>query len=184
VLNDSAPPGREAKYARPERERRFLLSAPPDGQVARAVRITDRYLTGTRLRLRRSVELAGDQDGAGHVVFKLTQKVPGPAGEPGLTTTLYLNAAEYGVLMQLPGVSLRKVRLSIPPLGVDVFEGALAGLVLAEAEFDDDVSLLAFTPPADAVAEVTRDQRLSGGSLAVTTAPELDAVLASYGVTR
>jgi CYTH domain-containing protein len=74
------------------------------------------------------------------------------------------------------------VRLSVPPLGVDVFEGALAGLVLAEAEFDDDVSLRAFMPPAATVAEVTRDQRLSGGRLAVTTARQLAAVLASYNV--
>jgi hypothetical protein len=54
-----------------------------------------------------------------------------------------------------------------------VFEGALAGLVLPEAEFDDDVSLMAFTPPAAAaVAEDLRAAPVRGRS-AVTTAPGL-----------
>jgi hypothetical protein len=43
----------DGKYARVERERRFLLPAPPAAAVAVAPRrIYDRYLTGTRLRLR------------------------------------------------------------------------------------------------------------------------------------
>lgn len=62
VFNDAAPPGKELKYARPERERRFLLSAPPADGIVKTVRIADRYLLGTRLRLRRITEIscAGD----------------------------------------------------------------------------------------------------------------------------
>jgi hypothetical protein len=45
VFNDSAPPGKEMKYARLERERRFLLSAPPEDPVVRIVRIVDQYLS-------------------------------------------------------------------------------------------------------------------------------------------
>lgn len=55
-MNDQPPgmaagPGHRGNYARAERERRFLLAAPPaTAEVLVARRITDRYLTGTRLR--------------------------------------------------------------------------------------------------------------------------------------
>ena len=74
------PPGkpiREGNYARVERERRFLLAGPPPASAVTASRrITDRYLPGTRLRVRRAEWLDG-----GECEFKLTQKVP--AGRPG-----------------------------------------------------------------------------------------------------
>jgi hypothetical protein len=180
VLNESAPPGKELKYARRERERRFLLGSLPDGPTTRTVRIADRYLTGTRLRLRRATDTSADGGGSDRTVYKLTQKVPRPQREPGLITTMYLSPAEYSVLSELPAAALHKTRLSIPPLGVDVFEGRLAGLLLAEAEFDDDVSMRAFRAPPGAIAEVTYDERLSGGRLVVTTWPDLAAVLREY----
>lgn len=148
----------------------------------RIVRIADRYLSGTRIRLRQATETTDNGGDVERIVYKLTQKVPGPNGTPGLITTMYLDASEHAVLAQLPAASLRKTRLSIPPLGVDVFEDPLAGLVLTEAEFDDDESMVAYVPPAQVVAEVTHDQRLTGGRLAVTTRRELVTVLAEYGV--
>lgn len=173
--------GKELKYARPERERRFLFSGPPTKGVVRSARIADRYLLGTRLRLRRMTEDFGG-GGSEQSVHKLTQKVPGPSGQPGLITTIYLNPAEYAVLQGLPAASLWKTRLSVPPLGIDVFDGVLAGLVLGEAEFSDEQSLANFIPPLTPVAEVTSDERLTGGRLAVTSKVELYAVLADYGL--
>jgi hypothetical protein len=181
VLNDAAPPGKELEYARPERERRFLFTAPPDGPVIRTVRIVDRYLLGTRIRLRQATEASGDGD-AQRTIHKLTQKVSASDGGLALITTMYLEATEYAALLQLPAATLRKTRLSIPPLGVDVFEGELFGLVLGEAEFEDDASMTAFPLPRDAVADVTRDRRLSGGRLVVTSAAELAAVLHTHGI--
>ena len=112
VLNPSAPSGKERKYARPERERRFLLRTAPPGPVARVVEITDRYITGTRLRLRRASE-AGV---GGGTVHKLTQKVPALTGGPGLITTIYLSAEEHEIFAQLPAGVLHKTRSSVPPL--------------------------------------------------------------------
>lgn len=181
VLNSSAPKGKELKYARMERERRFLLSAVPDGTVVRTVRIADRYLNGARLRLRQMVEMSADDDIVG-MEYKLTQKVPAHGGGPGLITTVYLNAAEHAALTQVPAAELNKTRLSIPPLGVDVFDGRLAGLVLCEAEFDDDESMARFVAPPDAVAEVTHDRYLTGGRLTDMARSELAAVLGGYGI--
>ena len=59
--------------------------------------------------------------------------------------------------------------------GVDVFGGPLAGLVLAEREFDSDAELRAAAPPEFAALEVTDDVAFSGGALATT---EPGAVLA------
>lgn len=181
MLNPSAPEGKELKYARLERERRFLLNTVPDAKVVRTVRIADRYLIGTRLRLRQMAERSSDNTLVG-MEYKLTQKVPAADGGPGLITTVYLDAAEHAALMQVPAAVLDKTRLSIPPLGVDVFDGQLAGLILAEAEFDDDESMTRFVAPPDSVAEVTHDRCLTGGRLADTTRPELAAVLGGYGV--
>jgi len=168
------------KYARVERERRFLLAAPPPlSAVAGSRRITDRYLPGTRLRLRRVDWLE-----SGTCEFKFTQKVPGdsPGHARGLITSIYLSQAEYDVLAALPAAVLTKTRISFPPLGVDVFGPPLHGLVLAEAEFGTDEEALAFPVPSDAVAEVTDDPRFTGGNLARTQRADLLAWLGEYGI--
>jgi len=170
---------REGKYARIERERRFLVGAPPPASAAvRVMQITDRYLSGTRLRLRRIQHLDSDD-----CTFKLTQKLPAdvPGHVQGLITNMYLDQAEYDLLATLPAAVLTKTRLSLPPMGVDVFDGPLAGLVLAEAEFTCDADAVAFVPPGYCIAEVTDDLRFTGGLLVATGRSELDAWLAELG---
>src|SRR5581483_10795470 len=117
------------KYARVERERRFLLERFPAADVVR--QITDRYIDGTRLRLR-------EQSDGGPAIYKLTQKIPERASgaQQGSITSIYLTEGEFRLLAQLPAKMLSKVRHSVPPFGIDVFEGTLQGLRLAEAEFN------------------------------------------------
>jgi CYTH domain-containing protein len=171
---------RAGKYALVERERRFLLAAAPAASHVREVRrITDRYLTGTRLRLRRV-----EGPGPGRPEFKLTQKVPAerPGPVQGTITNTYLSRAEYDVFATLPAAVLTKTRLSIPPLGVDVFDPPLHGLVLAEAEFTTDEAAETFEPPADIVAEVTADPRFTGGRLVRAGRADLLSWLREYGI--
>jgi CYTH domain-containing protein len=173
-------PIREGKYARVERERRFLLAGPPPtSAVTASRRITDRYLPGTRLRLRRVDHLdSGDRE------FKFTQKVP--AGQPGfvqgLITNTYLSAAEHDLLASLPAEVLSKTRLSIPPLSIDVFDPPLHGLVMADIEFSTDQEAQSFRQPPVAIAEVTDDTRFTGGSLVRARRQDLLAWLAEYGI--
>ena len=176
-----APSGKAEKYARRERERRFLLRAVPNGRDVRRVLIEDDYLTGTRLRLRRITGL-GPGDKPGDRIYKLTQKIPAPDGSPGLITTFYLSAAEYEALADLPAETLQKVRTSIPPYGVDDFRGPLAGLILAEVEFDSDEESAAFRPAIETVAEVTADERFTGGRLVEADADAIRALLAEFGI--
>lgn len=170
----------QGKYARVERERRFLLEGPPAPSSVTVTRvITDRYLVGTRLRLRRA-----ERPDAGGCELKLTQKVPAdrPGAVQGLITKTYLSPAEYDLLASLPAAVLTKTRFSVPPLGVDVFGGPLQGLVLAEAEFTSDEEALAFVPPTECVVEVTDDARFTGGRLVGTSQQELMTWLAEYGI--
>lgn len=138
------------------------------------VEITDRYLAGTRLRLRRMdyVEPSGRSP-----VLKLTQKVPGQQGGPGLITNTYLSEAEYELLATLPATVLTKTRHSIPPYGVDVFRGELDGLFLAEIEFETEQEFRAFPTPDFALRDVTDDIRFTGGRLIATDAAALRSLL-------
>jgi CYTH domain-containing protein len=167
------------KYARIERERRFLVDRFPCGHIVRARHITDRYIDGTLLRLREQTDERRES------IFKLTQKVPavGNGAQQGLITTMYLSEREFRLLSQLPGKMLSKVRYSVPPLGVDVFEGALEGLRLAEAEFHSAEEADAFVLPDGILHEVTGDIRFTGGQLVCTSRLSVEKWLAEYGMT-
>jgi hypothetical protein len=168
------------KYAQVERERRFLLDRLPDTEATAVRRIVDRYLVGTRLRLRHM----HTDCGLPQPEFKLTQKVPavGSGAVQGLITNTYLSRPEYDLLATLPAAVLTKTRHSVPPLGIDVFDPPLDGLILAEAEFVTDADARAFARPDPAVAEVTDDVRFTGGRLVMTSRCELMKWLREYGI--
>ena len=175
--NEKVPPRHQ--YARIERERRFLLGRFPAGaEVAHVRRLRDRYIEGTTLRLREMLD-----DGC-PARFKLTQKVPARASgaQQGMITTMYLSEAEFRVLSELPAKTLSKTRHSVPPFGIDVFEGTLEGLVLAEAEFDSAADADALAAPPFMLCEVSADDRFTGGQLARASRREITAVLLEYGV--
>jgi CYTH domain-containing protein len=169
----------EHKYGRIERERRFLLNQFPNQVTAvRVRRITDRYIDGTSLRLREQSE--DDVP----TMFKLTQKIPAQASgaQEGLVTTIYLTEDEFYVFAQLAAKSLRKTRYSVPPFSIDVFEGELEGLLLAEAEFDSAAEAEALTRPSFIFQEVTADTRFTGGQLVRASRSDIQAWLLEYGI--
>jgi len=151
----------QGRYARPERERRFVVTGEP-GPLAESRLIEDRYLHGGTLRVR---AVRGD----GEPVFKLTQKVRPLASDPTevAITNMYLSPSEYRMLVALPGNDLVKIRSMCGDFAVDVFQGPLDGLVLAEIEVQD------LSDPLDLPdwigAEVTHDDTYSGGALATRT---------------
>lgn len=179
LVNPSSPPGKSQRYARPERERRFLLSGPPAGVIERTTHIIDHYLTGTRLRLRQMVETRGTSTAT---YYKLTQKVPAIDGGPGLVSTIYLDMEEYALLAALPAAILRKTRYSIPPFGIDAYVAPLRGLFVAEVEFDDDAAMKAFSPPPWVIAEVTLDSRFTGGHFSTMNSNDLTDLLSQFGL--
>lgn len=170
---------RDHSRPRVEWERRFLLERFPHDVIVTRVRyLDDRYIEGTNLRLRRI------RDARGQTEFRLTQKLPADArgARQGLITTIVLNQAECHVLTGLPAMRLAKTRHSVPPFGIDVFEGELSGLILAEAEFNSDLEASALVLPRFVGPEITNDVRFTGGRLAAASRGDLAAWLADFGM--
>ena len=164
------------KYALLENERRFLVAKAPVLATAHVRLIEDLYLEGGRLRLRKVTHF----DGAA-TEFKLCKKYPSADPTSGAIVNIYLTAEEHASLADLPGRPLRKRRHRVAhggrTFGVDVFEGALAGLVTCEAEADsaEAIAMLAFPPWA--THEVTADPFFTGGHLSGLAAGEVQARL-------
>jgi len=156
------------KYALIERERRWLVQAdrlPPLPAAHRL--IEDRYIIGTRLRLRRIMHSDG-----GAVEHKLTRKCDSDDARARPIVTAYLDAAEHAVVAALPANAIRKRRHHVDGFSVDVFAGPLAGLVLAEHEAPDADTLSTLVLPAWLGADVTEIPSYQGGHLAAHGLPE------------
>ena len=166
----------ESKYARIERERRYLLQDLPEG-LTRAdhhLQITDNYITGTRLRLRKVRDPLTNK-----WVVKFTQKfAPEPTNlARTIITNTYLNAQEADTLAVFEANEIRKNRYRFEFAGrrfsVDMFIGDLFGLVLAEVSFETDEEVDNFPLPPFAMADVTNDEVFSGGRLCYLTFADL-----------
>jgi CYTH domain-containing protein len=153
-------------YTAIERERRWLCDAVPTEQVLRTEAITDLYVAGARLRLREARPTDGRP-----AQLRLTRKADADA-HTRLITSIYLPEAEFAVLAaSLQGARIRKLRHRLRPVAgiapiVDEFLGELAGLFLAEVEFETQEMLTAYPGPSFAVREVTHDACFTGARLA------------------
>lgn len=162
----------ESKYARVERERRYLLQDLPEG-LSRAdhhLQITDNYLTGTRLRIRKVRDPKTNK-----WIVKFTQKfAPDPKDlSRTIITNTYLNATEAETLSIFEANEIRKNRYAFEFEGrqfsIDMFLGDLFGLVLAEVGFETDEELDSFPKPPWALADVTNVEVLTDGRLCELT---------------
>ena len=77
---------------------------------------------------------------------------------------------------------LTKTRHSVPPFGIDVFDGVLSGLVMAEAEFNSAAEVSTSALSSFLVHEVSEDSRFTGGQLATVSRQDLKACLAEHGI--
>ena len=178
----------ESKYARIERERRYLLRDLPEG-ITRAdphLQITDNYMTGSRLRLRKVREPRTNT-----WTVKFTQKFaldPHDLSRTVITNT-YLNALEAEVLSTVFNSNeIRKNRYQFEFAGrqfsADMFLGDLFGLVLAEVSFETDEELNNFPLPPFALIDVTNEDFFSGGRLCELTFSDVRAEIARRGLLR
>ena len=160
----------KSKYAWIERERRWLCRAVPHDRVIRVEHFTDLYVDGTRLRLREAIP-----DDGGPAMLRLGRKADvSPAVR--LLTSIYLSPGEFRLLSTLPGRRLTKTRHYLgnvdgADISVDVFSGALEGLIMAEAEFPNPEAMALYPTPDFATREVTDDSRYTGGRLVIDGLP-------------
>ena len=177
----------QSKYARVERERRYLLQDLPEG-LTRAephLQITDNYITGTRLRIRKVREPRTNK-----WTVKFTQKFAPDPNDLSRTiiTNTYLNALESEVLSVFDTNEIRKNRYPFEfdgrKFSVDMFLGDLFGLVLAEVSFETDEELDAFTKPPFALVDVTNEPLFTGGRLCELTFSDVRAAIVQLGLLR
>ena len=177
----------ESKYAQVELERRYLLQDLPAG-LSRAdfhLQITDNYITGTRLRLRK---VRNPKTNLWTVKF--TQKFAPDTQNLSRTiiTNTYLNASEAEVLAIFEANEIRKNRYPFEFEGrkfsIDMFLGDLFGLVLAEVSFDDEAELNAFPKPPFALSDVTNNEIFTGGRLSQLTFEDIRNEIIKSGPTR
>lgn len=177
----------ESKYARVERERRYLLQDLPAGLTRPDphVQITDNYITGTRIRLRKIREPRTNK-----WTVKLTQKfAPDPNDfSRTMITNIYLNALETEALGISDANEIRKNRYHFEFEGrqwsVDMFLGGLFGLVLAEVSFETDEELDSFPVPPFALADVTNIELFTGGRLSELSFADIREEIVAMGIAR
>ncbi len=166
-LDRSTPGGTEV-------ERRFLVDRLPDDlESFPSDRLSQGYLAvdpvGTQVRLRRRGyhTLLTIKSGRGLARAEEEFVIDGPRFERLWPAT--------------EGRRVEKTRYKLPldgglTLELDVFEGALEGLVMAEVEFDSVDAALAFTPPEWLRPEVTEDRRYENSRLALYGLPDRERV--------
>ncbi len=167
---DADPEATSGPAAGQEIERKFLVdpAALPDGFSALPHQEVEQgYLAtepgGNEVRLRRA---------GGH--YRLTVKSQG--GLVRQECEIELRAEDFAALWPMAQPrSLRKTRFRVPlsehRVEVDVYAGALAGLVTAEVEFASLAASQTFVPPAWLGREITEDRRYRNECLASCGVP-------------
>jgi len=100
--------------------------------------------------------------------YEITKKEP-LKDDPSqmLEQTIKITPEEFDELVKLPGKKTHKIRYHYQHKGylaeIDVFQEALAGLVLIDFEFENKEEKTKFKMPDFCLAEVTNEQFIAGG---------------------
>jgi len=152
-----------------ELERKFLVAEPPDDlERYRSSRISQGYVViapdGAEVRVR----------GRGERYFLTVKQGSGLVRRE---EEIDITRAQFEHLWPLTdGRRIEKTRYEIPHssglvIELDVYEGALAGLLTAEVEFPSAAGAERFAPPPWFEREVTRDDAYKNQRLAVDGLP-------------
>ena len=147
-----------------EIERKFLVLQLPDLEPARSSRIEQGYLVigadGAEARVRR-------RDGV------CTLTVKSGTGLARGETEISITSDQFEALWPATeGRRIEKTRYLLDDgIELDVFDGELAGLILAEVEFPHMAGAFEYEPPAWFGTEVTTDDRYKNRRLAVEGRP-------------
>lgn len=165
-----------------EQELTFLAKAlPKEIQGTAPVEMVDIYIPKTgishpTLRLRQR----GDS-------YEITKKYPVDTADwsTQYEHTIKLNKLEYNALKKVGGRIIEKHRYQVYINGyqaeVDVFKGALQGLVLIDFEFATKDEKNAFLAPGVCLKEVTQEEWIAGGILAGKSYKDIAKKLAEHG---
>jgi CYTH domain-containing protein len=155
-----------------EIERKYLIPSPPlNLEQFPHSRIEQAYVAidpvGTEVRIRRRAE-------------QTTLTVKGGRGRSRAEEELEIDPERFTRLWELSaGRCLEKTRYELSSddgltIELDIYAGRLAGLTVAEVEFDSPEAADRFVPPPWFGREVTDDDRYKNRRLAVDGRPEGD----------
>lgn len=164
-----------------ECERKFIVDHLPDAAtLGEGRRLRQGYLAednGVELRVRITSPAGGPTGGLGAGAEEATLTVKAGGGLSRTEVEASIPAVEAEQLWpHTLGRRIEKIRHRVP-LGantaeVDVFEGALSGLVVVEVEFESEGAAGEFAPPAWFGRELTGRPEWSNSSLARRGLPE------------
>lgn len=149
-----------------EREKTYLVAQLPD-EIKTATKndLLDIYIPSNAqhpfLRIRKREEK-----------FAITKKVPVKEGDFSEFTeeTIPLSLSEYRELSQISGKRLHKIRYTWESgkvnVDLDIFQGDLSGLVIADFEFNSEDAKRDFVAPSWCLCDVTQAEFIAGGLLA------------------
>ncbi len=163
-----------------EKEKSYLLKyLPKDLDISSGKEVIDLYIPVESehpiLRIRKKGEN-----------IEITKKYyPDPTRmEEAIEQTIPLTASEYKTLSGVESKRLSKMRFKYSYKGltivIDVFRDNLAGLVLAEIEYENESDLTGIELPDFFLAPVKGDDNFGGGKLAGKTILDLEQVLSRY----
>ncbi|MBN1544332.1 hypothetical protein JW898_02615 [Candidatus Woesearchaeota archaeon] len=145
-----------------ELEKTYLAKSVPKGLAeCRSKEIIDIYIPRSHLHPKLRIRKNGDR-------YEMTKKEPvaDDASEQE-EQTIILTEEEFNALNKLDGKKTRKIRYHYPHDGrmaeIDVFEGALKGLIVIDFEFDTEEDKETFAMPEFCLAEVTQEEFIAGG---------------------
>jgi adenylate cyclase len=163
-----------------ELERTFLARKMPKGiEKCRHVDIEDLYVPKSAEHPTIRIRKSGSR-------MEITKKQP-VAGDPSEQHehTIELDENEFQAFSRLPGKTLEKTRYFYNLNGIvaeiDVFRGALAGLVLVDFEFVSRGEMERFSAPDFCLAEVTSEVVFAGGMLCGKSYSSIEPTLKKYG---
>lgn len=165
-----------------EREKTYLaLSLPDDVYDNDYQDMIDIYIGDPdhpQLRIRKKGEK-----------YSITKKQP-VDNDPSVQreTTIPLTQDEYNELATLAGRRIYKHRYNYDYqwkiLEIDVFQKDLSGLIVVDAEFDNDADMNAFTMPEFCERDVTHDMRVAGGVLAGKSFGEIEQYITNQNTNK
>ena len=119
--------------------------------------------------------------------FEITRKVPVEEGDASkqVETTIVLGEEEFNCFRTAKNRTTEKTRYYYTYQDlcaeVDVFEGALAGLVVIDFEFDSEEKKNTFVTPDFCLVEVTQEEWVAGGMLAGEKYEVIEKDLEKFG---
>ncbi len=170
-----------------ELEKRYLAKYLPDDlENCECIEIIDVYIPKSAVHATLRLRKNGEK-------YVIERKIPATLGstEKYVETAIELSSEEFAALRNVKGRVLHKMRYFYPWQGhmleIGVFQGALAGLVIVEAEFSSEEMMAQFVMPEFCLAEVGNSKYrgyFAGGVLCGKAYEELLSVLDELGYVK